>query len=93
MGKKREADPDDSFDRSTASFGSNLTPMDAARGKRTVRKKGRKEETRNVTEAESRPVDRCDVRWKDANYALCRANNCVVSSSVSARTRLSFYFD
>lgn len=40
VGNKREADPDDRFDRSTASFGSNLTPTDAARGKRTVRKKG-----------------------------------------------------
>lgn len=41
VGNKREADPDDRFDRSTASFGLNLTPTDAARGKRTVRKKGR----------------------------------------------------
>ena len=58
MGNKREADPDDRFDRSTASFGSNLTPTDAARGKRTVRKKGegeKRKERGNVTETESRP--------------------------------------
>lgn len=45
-----------------------------------------------MTEVESRPVseDRCDVRWKDADYALCRANNSVVSSSVSAKCVFSF---
>lgn len=93
VGNKREADPDDRFDRSTASFGSNLTPTDAARGKRTVRKKGeggKKEGKRKRDRGWESSEDRCDVRWKDADYALCRASNGVVSSSVSAKCVFSF---